>query len=134
MRTYLAIAFALIAVPLTAAEPQGLIVVLPDLKLRQGAEFVESIRIDVECGHIESVAAIPIGWEISIVRLGPGSEKLEATADHGATRLAKLGRFASGIRVKPEGSECFSVSALVHISGEADREVRLSKSMLGLKP
>jgi hypothetical protein len=125
---------ALASSHLYASQPQSWRVVFPNLALKKNSELLEKLHLIVNCGHIESVGAIPAGWSISVVRMNAGVEELRAEADHGASRLWELGRFNGGIRVVPEDAECFTLSATVVVSGEATREIGLPREKLRLLP
>ena len=117
-----------------ADEAQSWRVVFPNLHLAKNREFVEKIQLVVECGHIESVSAIPTDWSITIVRMISAVEELHAEAGHGASRLPALGKFNGGVRVTPLDTNCFSLSAKILVSGENDREIELSRSKVRLIP
>lgn len=112
----------------------GLRVVFPDLGLLKNRELIEEIHVEVACGHIESVAAIPMDWNIDVVRIISGVEEFHATAGHGASRIWSLGKFNGGIRVVPLEAECFDVNAKVLVSGENVREIEIPRSKLKLIP
>lgn len=105
---------------------------IPDLRLMRGAEWIENIKLTVICGHIEAIGGIPLGWSISIVRMDAETEKLRAEADHGATRLAALGKLNEAIRINVLDSTCFDMSAELLISGEHERQIRLPRDKLKL--
>jgi hypothetical protein len=118
----------------SASELKSQRVVFPDLKLQKNSELIEKIDLVVNCGHIEGISGIPEGWTISVVRLGAGTERLQAEADHGATRLWSLGPLNGGIRVLPEDAQCFDLSAKLIVSGIATREIVLARQDLKLRP
>ncbi len=109
-------------------------VIFPDFRLKSGAEFIERVHLSVECAHIDGVNSIPEGWSIDVVRMGVLSEMLKAEADHGATRLTKLGAFNGGMHITSIDPSCFSLKATIFISGEADRLIELTGSALKVAP
>lgn len=118
--------------PAFASEQQGWRIVFPNLHLSKKTDWIEGISVTVNCGHLESVDAIPLDWSVSIVRKSVLTEELRASADHGATRIPSLGRFNGGVRVTRVDPSCFDVSAVVSVTGESPREIRFSRRELSL--
>jgi len=118
------------AFPALSADAERLI--LPPLHLKKNAEFIEKVEVHAHCGHIEAVTGIPSGWSISVATMNAGDQRLVAEAEHGASRLTRLGPLGRGIRIVANGEGCLRVTAVVTVSGESERIIELPQERLRL--
>jgi hypothetical protein len=118
-----------------AESHQGYRLFFPEMNLaKNGGEWIEEIHLSVACGHIEAITKIPDDWNIELVRMISGVEKLDASAGHGGSRLSGIEKLNGAIRITVGEKECFDVSATILISGENIRQVDLPRSKLKLLP
>lgn len=116
------------------AENQTYKVKIHEPSFSKDVDFVESEVINVTCGHIKGIINIPEDWDITIVRLMPGSEKLEGKAGHGATRLRNLSGLNDAVLVTQLDEECFHIAVDIHISGGNPRTLKLNRPDVELVP
>ena len=119
----------------SAESHQGYRLFFPKINLsKEGGERIEEIHLSVACGHIEAITKIPDNWNIQLVRMISGVERLHASAGHGGSRLSGIQKLNGAIRITVRENECFDVSATILISGENIRQVDLPRSKLKLLP
>jgi len=136
MRTGLAILmFLSVSSVASAADQTGYGLHFPTSLLNTG-ERIDQMNISVACGHIEAVIHIPDNWNIEIIRAISGVEELHASAGHGGSMLKQIDEINGSVRVVVGEKSCFDVSAklLIHKNAGSEREVKLSRSDLRLKP
>jgi hypothetical protein len=103
----------------------------PHLSLQQD-EQIESFKVVVPCGHIDSIVGIPFDWNVEVTRAISGVEELHASAGHGTSYIRQMNAFNGVIRVAPTSNDCFSVSSEISVVFDNERVIKLSRKELTL--
>ena len=114
-------------------EPLGYRIIFPSVQLKP-YEQIESFRVFVPCGHIQSIVGIPFDWNVEVIRMISGEEELRASAGHGISYIKSMESFRGVIRVEAMESSCFSVRAEITAVFDDDRIIKLSREQLKLVP
>jgi hypothetical protein len=113
-----ALAISLVLATSVAAVPRGVPITeyrvyFPKLALSPD-EQIREFTVSVACGHIERLNHVPDDWNVEISRAVSAVETLHASA------------------VRANDERCFGVSALVVVTFDNDRTIRLSSAQLRL--
>ncbi|WP_130618787.1 hypothetical protein [Dyella amyloliquefaciens] len=98
----------------------------------QPDEQIESFRVVIPCGHIESIVGIPLDWNIEVTRAVSEVEELRASAGHGASYVRQMDEFNGVINIVSTSDACFSVSSEITVVFDDERVIKLSRKELAL--